>query len=150
MGTMHRAQPAVLLLLAAALLACTATAGKPAPPPVKVVASAYLLPSADSDEPEASGTAKFQGVVSWNWYNGYIASGTLTVRCQSLTPFDTYRVSYAPAFVADANGNGTVKNTQFVGQATFLVFVDRKETDAAGNLTFVRVLEGWVDATPKK
>ena len=137
MSTVKRVRLAVLFLIAAALLAGTASLA--APQRTKASGTALLKPPATSDEPKASGRAAFTGLWARDPQMGWYVFGDLTVTCGGLTPGATYRTS-AGSFRASTTGNGTATVTGIYPPSN--ISVAREETQADGSVGLSVVLEG--------
>jgi len=152
----------VRLVRLAALLSLALICGAAQAQSFQVSSNTRLQPAPGSDEPKASGTAKFQGSVelwlSWAGSGVYDAffSGTLSVSCRGLTPLATYRINESAYFTADSNGRATLEVSPFFaaglgwfglrrGSAYFDVTVARQATESAG--IYVDVLEGVINVS---
>jgi hypothetical protein len=156
MSPVKQVQLVVLLVVAAALLAGARTAQGQV---YEVSGNTRLQPSPFGDEPDASGSAYFEGDVwlgpSWgsSMYQGAYFDGTLTVNCRGLTPFATYQINESTSFTADSNGAAKLKLSPFsaVGggyllrrmYVSFQVTIERQVTDS-NPPTYVDVLQGSI------
>ena len=136
MSSTKQAQLAVLLLVAAAVLADTPALAAPK----KASGTAQLTPPATSDEPNASGQAKFDGLWIRNPSFGWVATGDLTVTCRGLTPGATYRTT-AGRFTASTAGTGTVTGP-WGWPPSIIVTVAREVSQADESVELIVVLEG--------
>jgi len=147
MCSMKRLQLAVLFLIAAALLAGTrALAWRNPSRPKRVVFSVDLVPTPGSDEPNASGVAKLQGDLYWDWqWGGQYLIGDLTVSCRGLKPLRRYlaNIPYLTEayFTTDATGKGVGKipDQYFPPGSTLEVL---RDDTVNGTPTLIPVLEG--------
>ena len=138
MSSTKQVQLAVLLLLAAAVLADTPARADPTTR--NASGTARLTPPATSDEPNASGQAKFNGLRIRNPSFGWVATGDLTVTCRALTPGATYRTT-AGSFTASTTGTGTVTGL-WGWPGSIIVTVAREEPQDDGSVELIVVLEG--------
>ena len=131
-----RVRLVVLLVVAAALLAGTPALAAPK----KAGGTAPLKPPGTSDEPNASGRAKFAGLWVQDPGLGWYAVGDLTVTCGGLTPGATYRTT-AGSFTASTTGEGTATIGCVIFGSLF-ISVAREEAQPDGSVERVVVLEG--------
>jgi hypothetical protein len=140
MSSMKRIRLAVLFLITAALLAATRADAGPWIPTKKASGTARLTPPATSDEPTASGQAKFTGRWVRNYFGALEVFGNLTVTCGGLTPGATYHTS-AGSFTASPTGDGTATGI-YGGYPSLRISVAREEVQADGSVVLIVVLEG--------
>ena len=156
MSPMKQVQVVVLLLVAAAFLAGARTAQGQV---YEVSGNTRLQPSPFGDEPDASGSAYFEGDVwlapSWAsslYYDAYF-DGTLSVNCRGLTPFATYQINESTSFTADSNGAAKLTLNPFSAfgggygfrrmYVSFPVTIARQVSGSTGT-TYVDVLQGSI------